>query len=206
MVNIASNAVLGNLRVLKNMDKRQYTFIEFEPSIGLVAGRIDKLGLDIRSFREPLKRAIKDVMIPSISKNFDVGGRPAWAPLSDFTLLNRQVAGTGTKILDATGKLKRVATQQNIWDISLVAAVIRDIPEKAWYGKVHQGGLNKDISIKLAGKKQTIKTQAQGGIPARPFFVIQDEDEDEIELVFITWLQERIDRQWVVGKLAGMRI
>lgn len=116
-------------------------FIKFEPSLGIAATRINKLGMDIRSFREPLTRAIKQVMMPSIRTNFDVSGRPAWEPLSEATWDMRAKMGyTGGDILLLTGNLRQVSSQFNIWTITTTSATIRDLPQKIWYGKVHQAG------------------------------------------------------------------
>src|SRR6185503_20125327 len=78
--------------------------VNFEPSLALLARRVDKLGADIRSFRVPLKMAIQQVVIPSIRKNFDQGGRPTWEPLSEHTIRNRK---GGTQPLVRTGLLRR---------------------------------------------------------------------------------------------------
>jgi phage gpG-like protein len=40
-----------------------------------------------------------------------------------------------------TGSLAEVASSEGIWSVGRTAAVIKDLPEKVWYGKVHQGGL-----------------------------------------------------------------
>lgn len=147
------------------------------PTIGINAARFDKLGKDIRSFRVPLKRAVKEVMVPSIRANFDAEGRPTpWAPLSAYTLTRKIANGQGTKILYATGALKRVASQINMWTITTEEAIIQDLPDKVWYGKVHQSGNKK--------------------IPARPFLIIQDEDSDAIVQIFVDWFEERFNEIW----------
>src|SRR5690606_29929622 len=100
-------ASVSGLRIDGSIPGVQLGFT-FSPTIGIVAKNVDKLGLDIRSFREPLKRAIQQVVIPSIRTNFDSGGRPAWEPLSEATLRWRQARGIGgTAPLIATGALRR---------------------------------------------------------------------------------------------------
>jgi phage gpG-like protein len=200
---------------------------EFSPSIGILARDIDKMGVDIRSFREPLRRAIKEVMIPSFMKNFQVGGRPSWEPLSEATLnLRASLHGkSGSQILVKTGKLKQNMGYTTMWDITQESAAIKQLPERVWYGVVHQGGYGTTAAkttslIKAAMKKgkrlspadankqvmagidAKIKEAMQTGmkiksgpaIPARPFVVIQDEDEDNIVKVFEEWLDERLVR------------
>lgn len=149
---------------------------KFQPSIGIQAARMEKFGMDIRSFREPLKRSIQQVLAPSFRKNFDMEGRPdPWAPLAEFTVDQR---GNTGPILNRSGVLKRTIQQLNIWTIDTQKAAILDLPQKIWYGKLHQGG------YKGTGA-------ATFTFPARPFVLIQDEDYDAIEAVFLKWLQER---------------
>lgn len=194
---------------------------QFKPTIGLVAKDIDRLGVDIRSFREPLTRSIKRVLIPSFRTNFQVGGRPAWAPLADITVKARNYSAW--PILVRRGTLKRVATQFNIWNVGQISAVIRQLPQKAWYGVVHQGGLElqRDFTqysaqaqrilgsnarsaavMKLALKLQKAAgaKETEGEIPARPFIMIQPQDQDKIVDVFSEWLQERVER---VGRFSA---
>jgi phage gpG-like protein len=200
----------------------------FQPSMGISAAQIDKLGIDIRSFREPLKRAIQQVMAPSFRKNFDVGGRPdAWEPLSDATISMREsMDRTGSDTpLNLTGLLKKTIQQLNIWTITTTTATIRDLPDKIWYGKVHQAGSEGSggsISMKsrlkqaggdakaamhsldddiIAAMREGKKVAPKGGakaIPARPFVVVQEDDWDAIEEVFVKWLEERAVRSGFV--------
>lgn len=166
-----STRLSGGLRV----DSGLLAFT-FQPSIGLVAKDFDKLGLDIRSFREPLKRSIQQVLAPSFRKNFDVGGRPRWQPLSSETIEIRQrLNKRGKGILIRTGTLRRVASQLNIWTITTTSAVIKDLPSRIWYGTLQQAGTRSGTA----------------NIPARPFIVLQPEDYDGIEKVFAKWIDER---------------
>lgn len=205
-----SSAVFSGLGIRGDLTPTIVPTVMFFPTLGIAAGRIDKLGIDIRSFREPLHRAVKEVMVPSIRRNFDEGGRPAWEPLSEFTLAMRTKAGTGDQILVRSGKLRRKSTQINLWTITTTSAVIRDLPEEVWYGKVHQagyGGLSateaskllkkRGVSITKAARKKTSPgKRLSPDIPARPFLVIQPEDETAIKAVFIKWLSERVMKAW----------
>lgn len=168
--------------------------LNFEPSVGILARKVDKLGASIRSFKEPLKRAVKDVMIPSIRRNFDEGGRPAWEPLAPATIENR---GGDTAPLVRTGLLRRTMGYINIWHIDGEKAMITDLPDSIWYGKVHQAGMGATrevVRIKnpLTGKYTESVSGNIAGIPARPFVVMQDEDVDDIEEIFDDWIDERV--------------
>lgn len=199
--------ILGSANKLgfsNKLTSATFASITFEPSIGIAAGRIDKLGLDIRSFHEPLKRAVKEVMIPSIATNFALGGRPAWEPLSAGTLEVRRNWGlTHTEPLLWTQKLYRTAQQQNIWSISRDSAIINDLPSRAWYGKIHQagysgsGGMGMNKQGEITGHGRPV-----AAIPARPFLVIQPEDRTAITVVFAKWLDERVAKaSW--GRAGG---
>lgn len=155
------------------------------PFPAIVAGSYLKLGLDIRSFREPLKRSIQKVMAPSIRKNFDEEGRPQhWEKLKPETLVTRMNAVRNTSpIMRRTGRLRRVASQLNVWNLESDMAFVSDLPG-AEYGFVHQLGvatMHRDIRV-------------SGDIPERPFLVIQPEDEEAIETVFVDWIFERAQR------------
>jgi phage gpG-like protein len=200
---------------------------EFRPSLGIMAKNIDKLGIDIRSFREPLRRAIKQVMIPSFKKNFAVEGRPAWEPLAEDTVHMRELEGSGSGILDRTGNLKRNMGYTSMWTITQEFAAIRDLPQRIWYGKVHQegqGGMGhrikaehaaakkrgEKIDAKEAGKRAMLKLDADiksgnsgssVNIPPRPFVVFQEEDMDGVYEVFEVWLTERLEKALLRGRL-----
>lgn len=184
---------------------------DFRPTVGIVARDVDRLGIDIRSFREPLTRAIKQIMIPSFRKNFAAGGRPAWEPLTEATIKLRGYSAW--PILVRSGALRKAATTQSIWDIGVTSAVIRKLPARVWYGALHQegyGGFGKvaEAARKKLGPKATNKQvnalafkmiESKGKaaavvIPERPFIVMQPEDAEGIERVFAEWLGERAAR------------
>lgn len=211
---IASSVGGGLVTKNKLMGSLSFQF-DFKPSVGIFAGGIDKLGVDIRSFKEPLTRAVKEVMIPSIRTNFEVSGRPSWPPLSDYTWAARGARGwEGGDILMLSGELYKTMQQQNIWTITQQSASIRDIPERVWYGKVHQagaggggGGAVRKLtnSGRKARRRGGLYQNLGGGgstgrgyvnIPARPFVLIQPEDHEAIQEIFREWLQERVDRWW----------
>ncbi len=147
------------------------------------------LSVDIRSFREPLKRSIQAVLGPSFRHSFDVGGRPSWEPLTETTIERKVAKGSRNpeKILVDTGKLQKVAGQLNIWEINGIQgeAHVESLPG-ADYGRFHQSGFTHNVS----GNQ----------VPAREFLVIQPQDENEIELVFDIWVRERFRRHgWRVA-------
>lgn len=133
-----------------------------------------ELGVDLRSMREPLERAVREVMIPSFRKNFDNEGRPGWPPAArDY----------GHSLLNDTGKLKSSATTIAIWDITRQDA------------RINPGNLTSRVGFK-AMHQSGAKTGKNRSFPARPFIMMQKEDEVEIENVFTDWMEERVNARW----------
>lgn len=186
----------------------------FQPSIGILARDIDKLGLDIRSFREPLTRAIKQVMIPSIRKNFTQGGRPEpWEPLADYTQELRYAQGYSPvgPILVRSGSLMRNMGFLSMWTVTQNFATIKDLPQRIWYGKVQQSGIGGFAALvskhggdigKAISQVDEHRSRAVN-IPARPFVLIQEGDANDIQKVFDVWLGERAARS---GKFRSVRV
>lgn len=194
--------------------------IDFEPTIIVTTGRINKMGASFRSFKEPLTKSIRKVMMASIWENFESGGRPKWAPLAEATLLIRQRWGhPGTDPLVWTGALSEVASSFNIWTITQSYASIQSLPTSVWYGKIHQAGYEgpgsqrsgvskgkRDKTSLYARQRAMLKGEisvAKGGaatIPARPFIMFQEEDVDKIHEIFDEWLGKKIGDAWPPGR------
>jgi phage gpG-like protein len=206
---------MGGLNMQSGLTRSAVVGITFEPTVGIAAGRIAKLGVDIRSFRVPLERAIKQVVIPSIQQNFQAGGRPEWEPLSDFTVKRRMDQGYPEgPTLVRSGRLKKTMAQFNIWTITTTMAILADLPQQVWYGAVQQGGYDgagggRRVKLKGLSPRQVLENitdaalagssvgvQSVPPIPARPFVMLQPEDEDKIMLIFIKWLEERVLAAW----------
>lgn len=172
----------------------------FNPTIAMSAKGFNKMDIDIRSFRVPLKRAIQQVIAPSIGKNFISNGRPEqWTPLADDTVMMKDRdpnAKFGSEsILRRSGLLWKTMQQYNIWTVTTTQAAILSLPDKIWYGALHQEGFGvRASSLDHFASPSELKNMAGGGgvyIPARPFAVLQDADLDGIARVFVTWVAER---------------
>lgn len=147
------------------------------PPAAILAEDFVTLGLQIKSFHEPLKRSVQQVLAPSIAANFAAGGRPPWAHLADVTLQQKDALGYPPDILVRTGKLRRVAQQLNIWTISTDEAYVSDLPG-AEYGFFHEGGTE--------------------FMPQRIFMDVTDRDEDDIANVFENWIGERLASRGII--------
>lgn len=187
---------------------------EFRPSVEIIARDMYKLGLDIQSFRVPLERSIREVMIPSIRKNFQLEGRPeAWEPLALYT---EQIRGSARPILYRTGALEKAATSFGIWKITKDSATVQRLPDNVWYGALHQEGYG---SLAVRARQELTRLgfgtgpksiqeysnylgkMAEGGgrvtksaIPQRKFILMQDEDADEIQEIFIEWMEDQVQQ------------
>lgn len=197
--------IKSKLRINPKVMRESVPQLTFSPSVGIIARNIDKMGMDIRSFREPLKRAVQQVIIPSIQQNFEQEGRPSWEPHSPATEEIRERLGNPVgKILRSTGALQTAMSRYNLWTVNNNAAILLDIP--LWYGKLHQEGYGQGgpkVGFQERQKKirQAIRTgrkvqNFKFSIPARPFVMIQDEDIPKIEQVFEQWLGERVNAHW----------
>lgn len=211
-------AVSSGLKTSAGLTPSLVPTVTFFPTLGIVAARMNTLGLMLESFKVPLTRSIQSVMMPSIGTNFDVQGRPRWASLSDATLQRREQAGfSDGPILERTGNLRDAATSVDIWDIQDKSAVVRDLPADVQYGKVHQGGYagstmagliakhGGDISAANAAHTASITSAISSGttisqgaapIPARPFLDIQEADNIKILEIFTVWLAEKCEEAW----------
>jgi phage gpG-like protein len=191
----------SGLVVIPSLTQRNVTIdLKFTPSVGISARKFDKLKLDIRSFKEPLTRSIREVMIPSIRQNFDSGGRPPWEALAHSTVVTKK---GDTRPLIRTGELRRQMGYIKIWHIDTEKAFIADLPAKVWYGKVHQAGhgaTTRTVTMKniATGQMETFTESddegGSGAIPARPFVVLQRDDAIKIDRQFEEWIGERIAR------------
>jgi phage gpG-like protein len=181
---------------------------EFKPTVAVSARAFQTLDLDIRSFRVPLKRSIQQVLAPSIGRNFVANGRPdGWVPYAEDTLTmkaNDPKNKYGNEnMLRRSGLLWKTMQQYNIWTVTEKQAAILSLPDKVWYGQIHQAGYGMHAST-LDHFASPAELKSMGGrgstfIPARPFAMFQTEDMDRVQDVFSHWLQERID-----ARLAGI--
>jgi phage gpG-like protein len=176
--------------------------MDFIPSVGIVAASYFAFAGKAKMYREPLTRAVKDVMIPSIQKNFDSEGRPAWASLDADTIFRKSEEFADMRILHRTrgaGALSYAATRQARWKITSTWAAFTNLPPSKWYGIVHQTGGSRSATTSGGSLEERIARGIAEGpgasfhdwiLPARPFVMFQTEDGPAIEAVFDVWLHE----------------
>lgn len=189
---------------------------ELRPSIVIAARDINKLALDIQHWREPLERSVIEVMMPSIAKNFVMEGRPdEWEPLALYT---EKVRGNRRPILYRTGALERAASSFSIWTFSDTGATIKKLPVHVWYGAIHQEGYGSvwqkaqktlgpsaahaDVMalaqkiFRQAGSApgKFAKRESQIVIPQREFILFQEDDIEDIQMIFANWMEDQADQ------------
>lgn len=156
--------------------------IDVTPQPALIVSGFYRAANAFKDFRDPLEMSIRDVISPSINRNFEAEGIPSWAPLADVTYEKRQFPSK--KILQQTETLKEIATSLSPWTIEdneayLLATNLGD----AFYGAIHESG-----SIWMV---------------ARPWSTIQGAEEEQIEEIFRDASLGRIISNSVVGTIVG---
>jgi phage gpG-like protein len=157
--------------------------VTMKPLPIVLVGQFGALSESVKTFRKPLEQCVKEVIIPSMRKNFDVEGRPRWKMIAPQTEYRRSYDGYPTyPILDRSGKGKRSALAFARWKFTKDSTFMGgQFPKTTWYMPVHQSGLEGS----WAGGE---------GIDARPFALIQDEDQKKIEAVFVKWFEKNLDK------------
>jgi len=150
--------------------------VDVTPDSRIIGASFGAMARGFRTFRRPLEASVREVAIPAISENFEVGGRPPWTPHSESTQVRRAREGTlggePQDILIESGLLFGDATKLARWTITGDEAYISNLPSRSAYGRFHQTGAD----------------LARGGfMPARPWASVNTDDVDRIEDRFEAW-------------------
>lgn len=155
--------------------------LEMVPGTALLASQFASWGGSIGEFQEPLRAAIDNVAAPAIATNFDVGGRPPWAPLQPQTIERRMSSGP---VLIDTGLLRSIATSPSIWTVQGDRAFIpAGALGGAIYGVFHQTGTSRMVQ--------------------RPWALLTATETAQIEEMFGGWTAVTAVRAGVVARAAG---
>lgn len=156
----------------------EFPKITFDPKffrdIGAIQAAIDLLGVKFHDFSEPLAASLELVILPSIRKNFDVGGRPPWQQLSEPYRTYR----LPRPILIQSGALLQATQAIGNWRVDFNSIELTGI-DSVPYAAYHQGGTRR--------------------MPARPFVMFQSEDVEDIVRIFEIWVDGLIDTHWSTG-------
>lgn len=166
--------------------------------IKIDTGSVEKLFKQLSartSNTRPAMLEIAQTLQESVEKNFEVGGRPKWQPLSQARINQRSKKhsrgpGKPTKatwpgqILRDLGLLEDSISSRATNDTAIVGAFTD-------YALAMQLGVSGSQSIpthKNAGGSTVKAHTRQMNIPARPFLVIQPEDMKEAEAILMRHL------------------
>ena len=121
-----------------------HAYWEWDPVFGpkLAAKKLAALEISIRvgGFRTPLERSVREVLIPELEHQFDVGGDPSWARLEESTVTKKQARGRDNGILQETYALRKAVTALARWRVRDDEAVFTGVPGHAYYGAYHLTG------------------------------------------------------------------
>lgn len=179
----------------------------------IYANELDFLGLQLRTFREPLEATLRQVLVPSIKENFQQQGRPAWQKLAPSTIRKRLLEGYPRgPILERSGRLKKQATKLNIWQVSANQIRIRSsyFEQLVPYARFMQFGTSQRNKLMSTGhisfssltnrfmvsESRALRVHNYGGIPARPFIQLTVDEEAAVQMVFYAWLVGKVNKYW----------
>lgn len=129
--------------------------------------------------RQPLLDIAKEVLAPSIDKNFKVGGRPKrWERSSPISTYRMQKSGEDEPTLWVTGKMKRAASALARFKVRENTMTYGNFPATLWYAMVHD----------------TASVAASANIPHRPFALIQSDDIPKMERILMNWVERRVSQ------------
>lgn len=144
--------------------------IEIKIDVGEIQDKLDHM-LSFLTHREPLMREIAALMHGAVEDNFAQQGRPAWLGIKRDGM-----------ILQKSGRLVNSIVEYSDNDSAVVGTNIE-------YAAIHQfGGETRPHEIRprnkqaLAFNGRVVKKVNHPGskIPARPFLMLTDEDEEKI--------------------------
>ena len=126
--------------------------------------------------REPIEEIVREVFIPSITQNFQRGGRPQrWDPLAPATLKRR----SGSTPLVDSKKMSKSAKALARWIIKGNEATydFSTFPERSWYAIIHDEGYD----------------SGTWKIPQRQFAMIQmPEDANHAIEILADWVRRKV--------------
>lgn len=139
----------------------------FDSSPIQVAADLIGFAGDLENMQGALEKIVTEVAIPSIRKNFEVGGRPAWPPLAEATIDQK----SNPNPLFRSGTMYSNAQNRSAWDITNSEATL-DGSRVTEYAAYHQTGTRK--------------------MPAREWATLQPDEEDLAEEKMVEWVAEKL--------------
>ncbi len=158
------------------------TLLVDDRALNMFSGDLQALSRDLAGtnrMREPLQEIAKEVLAPSIDKNFKVGGRPKrWKQSSPVSTYRTQKKGEDEPTLWVTGKMKRAASALKRFKVRENTLTYGYFPPTLWYAMVHDSA----------------SSSTRANIPHRPFALIQPDDVPKMERILMDWVEKRVSR------------
>lgn len=150
--------------------------VDFYPPLPLLANGFFQLAndMEVRSLREPLQMAIREVAAPKFHSNFEEGGDPPWEEWDEDTAKHQG----SRRLMRKTGALMRRAGSMKLWVIDGSKGEARaENLQGVEYGGIHQHGAE------------------NVGIPARPWATLSERDIEKMQEVFGVWMTVKIEQR-----------
>lgn len=163
-------------------------------------GRLESAGANL----SPLMRVVRGILHDSVEENFARQGRPGWRPLAKRTIAKRTKAGTWPgKILQERGELAASVEPGSDRTSAWVATKKRHAKIHQYGGTIERAAFGGTVRLRTA-RAGALMRQGKGGaifakdrhkraravrfetgafkitIPARPFFLLTDGDQDNV--------------------------
>jgi phage gpG-like protein len=158
--------------------------------------QLSRFAGDIRSTREPIDQAIEEVIIPRVKLNFE-GQESAgedWADINSATYFmpyrRNHPNGNRAPLLRVGGTMYNAVTAKERWSVTGQGdetSAVAQYPSFVPYAEPHERG----FTSLLTG----------GWVPARPYFVINQQDQEDIETIFNNWLTEQFGKRTATGEV-----
>jgi len=166
--------------------------IRVSPIIGMLANATDFQAGHVRGTREPMERAVNEVVKDRIADNFawETDSGIKWPPMADVTPFmpyRRNSTGQFKPLLDVTGRLLRTALADARWQFNGATGDMW-VPYNTFQGSAapygfyqHEGAFTTGLGF-------------QHVIPPRPFFSINNaKDLPRMNDIFADWFEGRIE-------------
>ncbi len=158
------------------------TLLVDDRALGMFSRDLADLGRDLagaNSMKQPLLDIAREVLAPSIDKNFKVGGRPSrWERSSPISAYRTLKGGESEPTLWVTGKMKRAASAFARFKVRENTMTYGYFPPTLWYAMVHDSA----------------SVSARANIPHRPFALIQADDIPKMGDILMDWIEKQVSR------------
>ncbi len=165
-------------------------------NLALLARQLTNFAGDLRSVRPALERAVDEVVIPRIQLNIeeDTAAGEDWADIRDITFnmpyRRNHHSNQFGPLLEVGGTLRNAVTAKERWTFTGSgdeAGAFASYPPFVPYAQAQQEGFTSPIT--------------GGPVPARPYAVINEQDQDDIEQIFDDWIAEQFGKTVSSGNL-----